>query len=98
MPKGELIYTGLITPNHAMAFIGVDTLNGKPQKWLVENSWGGERGDKGYWYMYNDWFDRYMFGVIINKKYLSKEILALADKKPIILPPWDPMYALNRLQ
>jgi bleomycin hydrolase len=98
MPKADLIYTELITPNHAMAFVGVDTLAGQPQKWLVENSWGGERGDKGYWYMYNDWFDRYMFGVIIKKKYLSKEILALSNKTPIELPPWDPMYALTRLK
>ena len=98
MPKADLIYMELISPNHAMAFIGVDTLDGKPQKWLVENSWGGDRGDKGYWYMYNDWFDRYMFGLVVHKKYLSKGLIALSEKTPIELPPWDPMYVLNRLK
>ena len=98
MPKSDLIYMEQISPNHAMAFVGVDTLGGKPQKWLVENSWGDSRGDKGYWYMYNDWFDRYLFGVVVNKKYLSKDIIAQAKKTPIELPPWDPMYALTRLK
>jgi bleomycin hydrolase len=98
LPKGDLIHMQLISPNHAMAFIGVDTANGLAQKWLVENSWGEDRGDKGKWYMYNDWFDRYVFGVVISEKYLPEELKTLAKKKPVELPPWDPMYALNRLK
>ncbi len=98
LPKEDLIQLGIITSNHAMTFIGVDTADGEAAKWLVENSWGDERGDKGKWYMYNDWFDRYMFGVIIHKDYLSKDILKIAKQKPLELPPWDPMYALNRLK
>ena len=97
MPKADMIHMQLITPNHAMVFIGVDTLNGQAQKWLVENSWGEDRGDKGKWYMYNDWFDRYMFGVIIDEKYLSDDLKELSKKPPLVLPPWDPMYSLNRL-
>jgi len=97
LPKGDLIESGLITPNHAMVFIGVDTVSSKPQKWLVENSWGSDRGDKGLWAMYDDWFDRYMFGVIINKKYLSPQLLEMSQQKPIELPPWDPMYPINNL-
>jgi bleomycin hydrolase len=76
---------------HAMAFIGVDTLSGKPTKWLVENSWGDERGDKGYWTMYDEWFDEYVYKVIINKKYLPKRVLDIRRTEPIVLPPWDPM-------
>jgi bleomycin hydrolase len=97
MPKGEMIQTQLISANHAMTFLGVDTLNGQVHKWLVENSWGGERGDKGMWTMYNDWFDRYVFGLVINKKYLSDELVKLSKKEPTVLPAWDPMYSLNRL-
>jgi bleomycin hydrolase len=76
---------------HAMVFVGVDTLEGKPTKWLVENSWGDERGDKGYWAMYDKWFDEYVYKVIINKKYLPKRVLDILKTEPIILPPWDPM-------
>jgi bleomycin hydrolase len=97
MPKGDMIQTQLITANHAMTFLGVDTLGGQVQKWLVENSWGSDRGDKGMWTMYNDWFDRYVFGMVIHKKYLSEELVKLSRKEPTVLPSWDPMYCLNRL-
>jgi bleomycin hydrolase len=76
---------------HAMVFVGVDTLDGKPTKWLVENSWGDERGDKGYWTMYDEWFDEYIYKVIINKKHLPKRVLEILKTEPIVLPPWDPM-------
>jgi bleomycin hydrolase len=76
---------------HAMVFVGVDTLQGKPTKWLVENSWGDEKGDKGYWTMYDEWFDEYVYKVIINKKHLPKQVLDILKTEPIELPPWDPM-------
>ncbi len=76
---------------HAMVFVGVDTLEGKPQKWLVENSWGDERGDEGYWTMYDEWFDEYVYKVIIKKGYLPKDVLDILKTEPIVLPPWDPM-------
>lgn len=76
---------------HAMVFVGVDTLEGKPTKWLVENSWGDKKGDKGYWTMYDEWFDEYVYKVIINKKYLPKRVLDILKTEPIELPPWDPM-------
>ncbi|MDD4052517.1 MAG: C1 family peptidase, partial [candidate division Zixibacteria bacterium] len=60
-------------------------------------SWGTDRGDKGMWTMYNDWFDRYVFGLVIHKKYLSDELVKLSRKGPTVLPAWDPMYSLNRL-
>jgi bleomycin hydrolase len=80
---------------HAMVFTGVD-LNEKgiPKKWRVENSYGIEIGDKGYYVMNQDWFNEYVFEVMISKKYLSKELLKVLEEKPIELPPWDPMGAL----
>lgn len=97
LPKADLIQMELITPNHAMTFVGVDTLGTRPMKWLVENSWGAEAGDDGLWYMYDDWFDRYLFGVIVHERYLSERIRRIAAEAPTILPPWDPMYALSHL-
>lgn len=76
---------------HAMAFVGVDTLEGRPTKWLVENSWGDKKGDKGYWTMYDEWFDEYVYKVIIHKKHLPKHVLGILKTEPIVLPPWDPM-------
>jgi len=98
MAKKDLIQLGLITPNHAMTFVGVDTLGTTVNKWLVENSWGDKAGDGGMWYMYDDWFDRYLFGAIIHERYLSDELRERARKTPVALPPWDPMWALSKLR
>lgn len=97
LPKKDLIQMMLITPNHAMAFMGVDTADGKPMKLLVENSWGDDKGDKGYWYMYPDWFRRYMFGIVVHKRYLSKGLIDISKTTPTILKPWDPMYSITKL-
>ncbi len=79
------------TPNHAMVFIGVDTKDDEPVKWLVENSWGTDRGNKGLWSMYGDWFEEYVYTIIVHKKYVSKDVLAIFETEPEILPAWDPM-------
>lgn len=52
---------------------------------------GASIGDKGYMYMMDEWFDEYLFEIIVSKKYLSQELLDVLDTKPIVLPPWDPM-------
>ncbi len=76
--------------SHAMTLVGVDTNTaGQPLKWLVKNSWGTKRGDDGYWTMYDDWFDEFVYVIIINKKYLTAEDRDIFKKKPVILPLWD---------
>jgi len=46
--------------------------------------------------MYDDWFNQYVYIVIIDKKYLLKEVLGILDTKPTMLPPWDPMWKSTR--
>lgn len=82
--------------NHAMVFTGVDLQDNRPVKWWVEDSHGKERGDNGHWVMYDDWFDEYVYAVIINKKYLPSELRNILKQEPIHLPPWDPMACLLR--
>ena len=82
--------------NHAMVFLGVDIQNDKPVKWLVEGGHGRERGHEGHWTMYDDWFDGYVYGVIIHKKYLPEEIIDVLKQKPVHLPPWEPIVAIIR--
>jgi bleomycin hydrolase len=91
LSKRERVQLRASTPNHAMAFVGVDTTGAGPAKWLVENSWGAKSGNKGMWSMYDDWFDNYVFSVIIHKRYLTKDVLALLETKPTVIPAWDPM-------
>ncbi len=79
-------------PNHAMVFIGVDMQKDKPAKWLVENSWGDDKGSKGLWTLYDSWFDVNVYSIIVKKKYVPKEILDIFEQPVIKLPPWDPAY------
>ena len=81
---------------HAMVFVGadVDEKTGKVNRFKVENSWGKDSGSRGYLVMSNAWFDEYMYQALINKKYLSKEVVEAYEKEPIHLKPWDPMGSL----
>ncbi|MDO5008923.1 MAG: C1 family peptidase, partial [Lactobacillus johnsonii] len=38
--KKERLQTGASGSTHAMTFVGVDVVDGKPRQWKVENSWG----------------------------------------------------------
>jgi len=88
MRSGESMMT------HAMLFTGVNLIDEKPVKWKVENSWGDQKGNKGYYIMTDDWFEEYMFEVAIEKKYLPKDVKEVEKLKPIALDPWDPLGAL----
>lgn len=77
--------------NHAMTLVGVDLKDESPIKWRVENSWGAEKGSKGYWTMYDNWFDLHVYNIVVHKKYVPEEILKIKDAPAILLPPWDPM-------
>lgn len=79
---------------HAMVLSGVNLVNGKPNRWKVENSWGEDPGNKGYFLMTDEWMDKYTYQVVVNKKYLPKELQELIDTEPIVLKPWDPMGSL----
>ncbi len=83
------------TPNHAMVLMGVDVQGDKPVKWLVENSWGKEKGHEGYWSLYDNWFNEHLFLVVVNKKYLPKSVVKMLDQKPVVLPRWHPMCSLS---
>jgi bleomycin hydrolase len=80
--------------NHAMVFQGVNVIDGKPNRWKVENSWGDERGEKGWFRMSDDWFNEYVYQIVVNKSFLTNEERACLDKTPVTLKPWDPMGSL----
>ena len=82
---------------HAMTFQGVNLdAAGNPTRWRVENSWGDDRGKKGYDIMSDAWFDEYVYQVVVDKKYLTDEERAVLDTEPVELAPWDPMGSLAR--
>jgi len=89
--KSDRLLYGESLLTHAMVFTGVNIVNGKPTRWKVENSWGEEPGQKGFFVMSDKWFDEYNFQVIIKRKYLTEKLLKQLEADPIVLPPWDPM-------
>ncbi len=92
--KADRLMYGETQMTHAMLFTGVDIVDGKARRWRVENSWGEEGGQKGFYTMNDTWFDEYTFEIAARKSYLSPELQAALDQKPIVLPAWDPMGAL----
>ena len=92
MDKTARILTFDSGSSHGMALMGIDTSEtGKPTKWLLENSWGKEKGEKGYLTMTDEWLDEYMFRLVIHQDFVSDQVIQISKQKPIMLPPWDPM-------
>lgn len=79
---------------HAMLFTGVDLLDDLPRRWRVENSWGTEKGDKGFMTMNDGWFAEFVFEVAVRRDALPGELQEALTRDPIVLPAWDPMGAL----
>jgi bleomycin hydrolase len=76
---------------HAMALSGVDLdADGQPRKWLVENSWGDDKGDRGLWTLYDDWFDEHVYTIIVHRRHVPAGILAHFDEEATVLPAWYP--------
>jgi bleomycin hydrolase len=90
MSKSDTLAYDNGTPDHAMVITGVDMQDGKPVKWKVENSWGKKTGDKGWFTIDSKWFDRHVFQVIIDRRFVPDGLLAVSKQKTILLPPWDP--------
>lgn len=95
MTKEERLDYGDSMMTHAMVITGVDLDDsGKPMRWKVENSWGEEVGEKGFYVMDDKWFGEFAFQILLEKKYLSDEQRKAFDRDPVILKPWDPMGSL----
>jgi bleomycin hydrolase len=96
MNKKERILTRESGSTHGMALVGVDVDNdGNITKWLLENSWGKTTGYNGYLTMTDRWFDEYMFRMVVLKKFIDEKTLAILSQKPVLLPPWDPMFMFD---
>ena len=95
MNKQERVQTYASGSTHAMTLIAVDICpeTGKPVKWMVENSWGPASGYKGCLIMTDEWFNEYMFRLVVEKKYVPADVLKMLEQTPVQLPAWDPMFA-----
>ena len=108
MDKRQRVYTHASGSSHAMTMVAVDidTIQSplncispemdpaklRIKKWMVENSWGASSGHKGHLIMTDEWFDNYMFRLVIRKEYVAKKYIDMLEQKPTLLPAWDPMF------
>ena len=95
MDKKQRVQTHASGSSHAMTLIAVDIVDGEPVKWMVENSWGPASGYKGCLIMTDEWFDEYMFRLVVEKKYVPEDVLEMLDQEPVMLPAWDPMFMME---
>ena len=95
MDKKQRVMTHASGSSHAMTLMAVDIKDGKPVKWMVENSWGKTSGYKGHFIMTDEWFDEYMFRLVVEKRFIPADIIKMMEQKPIALPAWDPMFAVE---
>ena len=95
MDKKQRVQTHASGSSHAMTLIAVDVCEdtGKPVKWMVENSWGSASGYQGCLIMTDEWFNEYMFRLVVEKKYVPADVLEMLNQTPVLLPAWDPMFA-----
>jgi len=94
MDKKQRIQTFQSMSSHAMTLMAVDLdKDGKTVKWMVENSWGAASGYQGHLIMTDQWFNEYMFRLVVETKYVPARLQEMYRQKPTLLPAWDPMFA-----
>ena len=93
MDKAQRIMTYDSGSTHAMTLTAVDLdKDGKPVMWKVENSWGPDYGHKGCLVMTDEWFNEFMFRLVIDKKYVPADIMKQYEQKPVMVMPEDPLF------
>ena len=93
MTKEEMIRSCEIKSAHAIAMTGVKLgEDGKPVKWLVENSFGEIRGWDGYVVMQNEWLETYLFRLVVERRFVPQKLVQMLNQKPKVIPQWNPTY------
>ena len=97
MDKAQRIMTFDSGSTHAMTLTAVDLDGeGNPIKWKVENSWGPSNGASGCLIMTDRWFNEYMFRLVVDKQYVSKEMQEQYNQKPVMVMPEDPLFQVDQ--
>lgn len=67
------------------------------KKWRVENSWGNIGPEEGYMTMMDNWFDEYVFEVVIHRDQVPPKYVIMYDEgETQAIPVWDQMGSLAK--
>lgn len=97
LSKADRLRTNESAMTHAMVISGVhlDPQSGKPLRYKVENSWGENSGEKGFFVMTDRWFEEFVYQVVVSKTLATKELVKVFESNDrVVLPPWDPLGSL----
>lgn len=83
LTKEEGLNTARIKMHHFMTLTGVHIIDGKPVRWKVEDSYGDKEKINGCYIMNDNYFDKYVFDVIVDRKYLFDKHIELLKQEPI---------------
>ncbi len=104
--KEERLMSGESLMTHAMIITACNTGSSSIEEnphvtyYEVENSWGDDGVKKptgGYYCMSDTWFSKWVYEVVVHKKFLTSEqekTLLSYESQPTPLPLWDPMGSL----
>ena len=93
MPKGKRLEYNSSSATHAMLLTGVHfDGDGQPDRWKIENSWGQDVGDKGYFVCSEAYFQEFVYEAVIDRRHFSPAQLAMLEKAPVVINAWDEDY------
>lgn len=88
LDRNSILKTNGLTDCHCMLITGVNIIDGKIDRWKIENSWGSKCGNQGYYVATDDWVDTYVHRIVINKRFLEKKHLDILKQEKIKMEKW----------
>jgi bleomycin hydrolase len=86
LDKAGRLHVGESAMTHAMVLTAVHVdASDRPIRWRVQNSWGTDVGDKGWFVMSDRWMDEFVYQSVVDPRFLIKEVRDVLKKEPIVL-------------
>ena len=90
LTKEELFRSYGAVSAHAMAMCGVKIADdGTPERWVAQNSFGLKRGPDGLAVMDREWWQTYMFRMVVKTENLTPQQQTMQELTPETIPYWN---------